>query len=1136
MKKSSLIVSLIALLSLVWACNYDDSDLWNAVDNLDNRVTNLEKAVNSLTDQTAALQKLVDNKLFILSAEPTSEGIKLTLMSANGELSTMVVRNGADGKDGADGADGAPGADGAAGAAGKDAVPPALGVAMDSSGNYYWTIDGSPLLDSAGNKVPVNGTNGKDGKTPTFKIEEGKWYVSFDNGLSWTGPYGQATGVDGDAFFSGVYLSEEGGTVRFELIDGTTVTIPLYKEFNLGFEVDNVLITSGTSAEIPFAVTGATSGTIVEAFAKDNWQVDVLQDNPAAGILKITAPADQTGSGRIVVIANDGGQTTIMRTLTVVAGEVKISTSSVDVQQTGGTFTVDVTTNLDFEVEIDPSAQSWLSVAASRSYEMRTETITLVAKENDILYERVGLVYLTNNGVVIETITIVQPPVKYDRNDIILIVDPSLVTGGKITLPNLNIVAGSTITIDWGDGSEVETSTSTINNPNHTYSDVNKTYVVQISGKINQFQVTQSGVTDIVQWGTNPYTTIQAASPTLVKVAAPEPESKSTITTAKFQGATKLEYIDPDFFKGMVNLTDMNSVFRNCSSLTTLADGMFDDCVKVTNLYQAFDGCTSLQRVPRMDKLATQNTTGQVQVAGMFRNCKALKEIPEGMFAESVKAKFYRFEQMFNGCESLVTIPDDFFRGVHVEKNNASIGQMFYNCVNLEHFDINYFINETALVAYTWTSTFQGCVKLQGALEPYKLNVGGTSYDVYVWQRNDYINSTDAAVKAAAQAVFGARNVTGASCFSNCTSLEGYSTLIPTAWGGRFDGVEAAPTISVKASLVKNQEYYAVNFVVQSKNATSIKYLLGSKADYDMLLPDYNNDVTRMITSIGTDLDIQYVNAANSTSLTLPFDDADPSTEYILTVAAYNRLGQATAQGNITTAAVPTGTSQYEAFIGTWTVTSSNSTTEIIGGTGPISFDITVEPYRVNESYMVKGWGTTIFRDHPANSMRFMFENGKMNAYAGYAGPKSMWNTIASRYYGYTHEYYGYQLCDIGMFAYGQTADGGFSVLLATPSNPILSAAFDGDKINMVGGYGGEIGTYGISTIGGMDIFLNTGGYGWSFTRRPAETVLPEYLVTYEGVEYGKYAVGPYTLTRAAAPAKAKSTQKATKGFIKLNL
>lgn len=1134
MKKFSLFLSLFVMLASTFSCSYDDTDLWNKVDDLENRVTALEAAVGQLTKETAALQQFVDNKLYIVSVETTDEGLLLHLMSANGELSTMLVRNGADGKDGANGKDGKDGKDG------ETPAPPAIGVEKDANGNYYWTIDGAPLRDSTGNLVPVNGTNGQDGKTPTFKIEDGKWYVSFDNGITWTGPYGQATGSDGDAFFSGVFLSEDGNTVRFELIDGTSVTIPLYKEFNLGFDVENLLIMSGSTVEIPFTVTGATPGTIVEAFAKNGWEADILQDNPAAGLLKVKAPSDQTGSGRITVIANDGGQKTIMRTLTVVAGEVNVSTSSVDIPQAGGNVSVEVTTNLDFIVEVAPEAQSWLSTGGTRAYEMRTETINITAQKNNTPYERIGLIYLKNDGTVIETITVVQAPVTYDRNNIVLIVDPSQVAGGKITLPNLNPASGTTsISIDWGDGSQKETSSSTWNNPNHTYSDTSKSYVVQISGKLSQFQVTQTGITDVVQWGTGPYTTIQAGSASLLKIASPEPESKPTINTVAFQGSSKLKYIDPDFFKGMVNLTNMNSTFRNCSSLTALAEGMFDDCTKVTNIYQLFDGCSSLEKVPVMDKLAIANTTGRLQVAGMFRNCKALKEIPSGMFAPAVKAKFYRFEQMFNGCESLVTIADDFFKGAAVEKDNASIGQMFYNCKNLEHMDLNQFINETALIAYTWSSTFQGCEKLTGSIQPYKLNVNGTVYEVYLWERDSYVNNSNASIKAAATAVFGARNISGSNCFSGCTNLDGYATQIPTAWGGLFDGTVAPPTINVSGATVPGQAYYAINFVVKSKNAVSMKYILGSKEDYDLLLPGYNNDVTRMINAIGTEMDTPYVNAANGNGLTLPFSDGDPSTSYILTVAAFNKLGQATGQATVATAAVPKGSSGYEAYLGTWKVTSANSFTDAQGNTGPISFNITIDPYRVDESFMVKGWGTTIFRDHPNNRMRFMYENGKMNAYAGYIGEKSMWNTIASRYYPYTHEDYGYVLCDIGMFAYqGSESRGGFPyLLLATPDNPILTSTLSGNQITMNGGSGGGIADFGISLVSGMDIFINTGGMGWSFTRRPAETVLPEYLTTFNGVQYGKFAYGPYTLTRVGASAapKLKKTKK-TASFIKLKL
>jgi len=67
---------------------------------------------------------------------------------------------------------------------------------------YYWTLNGEWLLDENGNKLRVsgadgqNGTNGQNGITPQLKIENDYWYISYDNGNTWT-QLGKAKGEDG---------------------------------------------------------------------------------------------------------------------------------------------------------------------------------------------------------------------------------------------------------------------------------------------------------------------------------------------------------------------------------------------------------------------------------------------------------------------------------------------------------------------------------------------------------------------------------------------------------------------------------------------------------------------------------------------------------------------------------------------------------------------------------------------------------------------------------------------------------------------------------------------------------------------------------------------------------------------------
>ena len=145
-------------------------------------------------------------------------------------------------------------------------------MAKDTDGVYYWTVNGQWLLDENGQKVKAEGrdgadgadgsngadgrpgqdgsngndgapgSDGKDGVTPKLKIEDGKWYVSYDNGLSWI-EIGQATGdqgpqgnpgqngQDGDSFFQGVDYTTDSDYVIFTLADGTKIQVPTWSAF-----------------------------------------------------------------------------------------------------------------------------------------------------------------------------------------------------------------------------------------------------------------------------------------------------------------------------------------------------------------------------------------------------------------------------------------------------------------------------------------------------------------------------------------------------------------------------------------------------------------------------------------------------------------------------------------------------------------------------------------------------------------------------------------------------------------------------------------------------------------------------------------------------------------------------------------
>ena len=231
MKKISLLL-LTLTLCFFTACH---KSIWEELENLDQRITKLEELCKEMNTNITSLQTIVsvlqsnDYITGIVEIKKNGEVIGYTITF--GKHDPITIYHGQDGKDGQNGADGKDGQDGSS-------RTPVIGVAKDTDGVYYWTLNGEWLLDDNGNKLPVSGTNGKDGQngsngqdgtdgkdgqdgtngkdgqdgadgkdgqdgvdgkdgvTPQLKIEDGYWYISYDNGATWT-QLGKATGEDG---------------------------------------------------------------------------------------------------------------------------------------------------------------------------------------------------------------------------------------------------------------------------------------------------------------------------------------------------------------------------------------------------------------------------------------------------------------------------------------------------------------------------------------------------------------------------------------------------------------------------------------------------------------------------------------------------------------------------------------------------------------------------------------------------------------------------------------------------------------------------------------------------------------------------------------------------------------------------
>ena len=202
------------------------TELHSEIDELRSMLTQVNSNIEALQSIVSALE---DND-YVTDVIPVVEnGKEVGYIIKFSKSGSVTIYHGQDGKDGADGAPGQDGADG---------QTPVIGVLQDTDGVYYWTLNGEWLLDASGNKIPTTGKDGANGKdgidgedgkdgadgsdgapgadgangsdgqdgapgqdgqdgiTPQLKIEDGYWYVSYDNGVSWV-VVGQATGDQG---------------------------------------------------------------------------------------------------------------------------------------------------------------------------------------------------------------------------------------------------------------------------------------------------------------------------------------------------------------------------------------------------------------------------------------------------------------------------------------------------------------------------------------------------------------------------------------------------------------------------------------------------------------------------------------------------------------------------------------------------------------------------------------------------------------------------------------------------------------------------------------------------------------------------------------------------------------------------
>ena len=305
---------------------------WYAFEELRTKCNQMNTNISSLQSIVTALEK----NDYVTSITPLmEEGKAIGYTISFSKSPAIVIYHGKDGQDGAPGEEGIPGQDG---------TTPIIGVQKDSDGIYYWTLNGDWLLDSSSNKIKAQGIDGKDGEdgtpgedgndgtpgasgqngiTPQLKIEEGYWYVSYEESV-WQ-KLGPSTAGGDNAFFEDV--TEDEDYVHMTLGSGTQISIPKYKPLSITFSVtNNIQVLPNKTYTITYTLNGSDLKTEIKALAQDGFRAVVKSIDHTQGVIEITTPATILNSEVLIFISDGKGYTT-MRYINFVEGVMNITTN-----------------------------------------------------------------------------------------------------------------------------------------------------------------------------------------------------------------------------------------------------------------------------------------------------------------------------------------------------------------------------------------------------------------------------------------------------------------------------------------------------------------------------------------------------------------------------------------------------------------------------------------------------------------------------------------------------------------------------------------------------------------------------------------------------------------------------------------
>lgn len=647
--RKTLTLLLLAALTFA-ACKYDDSELWEQVNqNTEElaaqaaRIAALEAWQAETNTNIQALQTLLSTTDYITAVTPVvKDGVEVGFTISFLNTPSITIYHGTKGDKGDKG------------------DTPQIGAAQGDDGNWYWTLNGELLTDTDGNPIRANGTQGEQGDqgpagddAPLPQLATGTKltaqgintdsqnnaivadaiYLSVDGGATWTRVSGEdgekgdtgdtgatgATGPKGDSFFDSVDYNPNLDYVTFTLANGGgTFSVPRYMGISLTFDVSNLLLSYNETTEIQCTAEGSEDFTPDNLFvvAPSGWKTDIALTRAAstAFTLTVTAPATDSTGEILVMLDNKKGSTTIGRIRVKTAGGITGTVLKADGLASGQVAAL-IGSRTDLTEVIltncDLSSQDWYAIIANKSL----VTIDL----GDATFNSNSFYYM-HNIVGNNTLQLLKVP------DGVTTISERAFYGCK-ALTEVTIPA-SVKEIWWESFSYCEELT---------------TFTIPEDSKL-----TKIGKSAFVRCFKLKSIFIPATVKTIDRMAFNMCQSLESVTFAEGSQLTEIPYFCFSSDKALTTIEIPPLV-------TTLGESAFESCkftnitlpAKVTNIgKRAFSGCTSLTTVTSLAE--TPPTLGE----NVFYGCSALTNIyvPAGS-VDAYKAAWSEYADKIKAIE-----------------------------------------------------------------------------------------------------------------------------------------------------------------------------------------------------------------------------------------------------------------------------------------------------------------------------------------------------------------------------------------------------------------------------------------------------------------------------------------------------